>query len=458
MTSEVAELLPDTDVEALTAPAVLGIMVEHFHPRLSLACSFQKEEAVLLDMLLGIEPDARVFALDTHVLFPETYEVWRTVEKRYGIQVEVFEGPSLGRQAAVHGDALWASNPVLCCAIRKVAPLGEALSGLQGWITGMRRDQSPTRASAPKIGWDESHELWKANPLADWSDDDVFAYIREHELPYNQLHDRGYASIGCTHCTVPGQGRDGRWAGTDKTECGLHPGSMQALRHITHLDELEAEAIHIIREVAAELERPVLLFSGGKDSIVLLRLAEKAFRPGRFPFPLMHVDTGHNFPEVIEFRDRRVAELDERLVIASVQESIDTGRVVEQAGPRASRNQLQTTTLLDAMASNQFDAAIGGARRDEERSRAKERIFSFRDDFGQWDPRAQRPELWNLYNGKIRKGEQVRVFPISNWTELDVWQYVERESLELPSIYYAHERDVFERDGMLYAASDVVER
>ena len=226
----------------------------------------------------------------------------------------------------------------------------------------------------------------------------------------------------------------------------------------SHLDELEAEAVHIMREVAAELERPVLLFSGGKDSIVLLRLAEKAFRPGRFPFPLMHVDTGHNFPEVIEYRDRRVAELGERLVVASVQESIDKGRVVEQTGPRASRNQLQTTTLLDAMESNQFDAAIGGARRDEERSRAKERIFSFRDDFGQWDPRAQRPELWNLYNGKIRKGEQVRVFPISNWTELDVWQYVAREELELPSIYYAHEREVFERDGMLYATSDVIER
>jgi sulfate adenylyltransferase subunit 2 len=226
----------------------------------------------------------------------------------------------------------------------------------------------------------------------------------------------------------------------------------------SHLDELEAEAVHIMREVAAELERPVLLFSGGKDSIVLLRLAEKAFRPGRFPFPLMHVDTGHNFPEVIEYRDRRVAELGERLVVASVQESIDKGRVVEQTGPRASRNQLQTTTLLDAMESNQFDAAIGGARRDEERSRAKERIFSFRDDFGQWDPRAQRPELWNLYNGKIRKGEQVRVFPISNWTELDVWQYVAREELELPSIYYAHEREVFERDGLLYATSDVIER
>jgi sulfate adenylyltransferase subunit 2 len=227
---------------------------------------------------------------------------------------------------------------------------------------------------------------------------------------------------------------------------------------LSHLDALESEAIHIMREVAAELERPVLLFSGGKDSIVLLRLAEKAFRPGRFPFPLMHVDTGHNFPEAIEFRDRRVAELGERLVIASVQESIDTGRVVEETGPRASRNRLQTTTLLDAMTEHGFDAAIGGARRDEERSRAKERIFSFRDDFGQWDPRAQRPELWNLYNGRIRKGEQVRVFPISNWTELDVWQYVAREELALPGIYFAHQREVFERDGMLYAASEFVER
>jgi sulfate adenylyltransferase subunit 2 len=227
---------------------------------------------------------------------------------------------------------------------------------------------------------------------------------------------------------------------------------------LSHLDELEAEAVHIMREVAAERERPVLLFSGGKDSIVLLRLAEKAFRPGGFPFPVMHIDTGHNFPEVIEFRDRRVAELSERLVVASVQESIDRGRVVEQTGPRASRNQLQTTTLLDAIEDNGFDAAMGGARRDEERARAKERIFSFRDDFGQWNPRAQRPELWNLYNARIRKGEHIRVFPISNWTELDVWQYIAREQLELPAIYFAHERLVFRRDGMLYAASDFVER
>jgi sulfate adenylyltransferase subunit 2 len=220
---------------------------------------------------------------------------------------------------------------------------------------------------------------------------------------------------------------------------------------LSHLRALESEAIHVMREVAAEFERPVLLFSGGKDSIVLLRLAEKAFRPGPFPFPLMHVDTGHNFPEVIEFRDRRVAELDERLIVASVQESIDTGRVVEETGPRASRNRLQTVTLLDAIAEHRFDAAFGGARRDEERARAKERVFSFRDDFGGWDPKSQRPELWNLYNGRIKQGENVRVFPISNWTELDVWEYIDSERLEVPSIYFAHERPVFERDGMLYA-------
>src|SRR6201986_4282090 len=223
---------------------------------------------------------------------------------------------------------------------------------------------------------------------------------------------------------------------------------------LSHLETLEAESIHIFREVAAELERPVLLFSGGKDSIVLMRLAEKAFRPGRFPFPIMHVDTGHNFPEVIEFRDRLIDSLGERLIVASVQESIDKGRAVEEAGPRASRNRLQTVTMLDAIAEHGFDAAFGGARRDEERARAKERVFSFRDDFGQWDPKNQRPELWNLYNGRIRKGEHVRVFPISNWTELDVWEYIDSEQLEVPSIYFSHERPVFRRDGMLYATNE----
>jgi sulfate adenylyltransferase subunit 2 len=227
---------------------------------------------------------------------------------------------------------------------------------------------------------------------------------------------------------------------------------------LSHLRALESEAVHIMREVVAELERPVLLFSGGKDSIVLLRLAEKAFRPARFPFPLMHVDTGHNFPEAIDFRDRRVAELGERLIVASVQDSIDAGRVVEETGPRASRNRLQTVTLLDAITEHNFDAAFGGARRDEERARAKERVFSVRDDFGGWDPKSQRPELWNLYNGRLKRGEHVRVFPLSNWTELDVWQYIVAEGLEIPSIYLAHEREVFRRDGMLYATSDFIER
>ncbi|MEY2746432.1 MAG: hypothetical protein RL112_1474 [Planctomycetota bacterium] len=226
---------------------------------------------------------------------------------------------------------------------------------------------------------------------------------------------------------------------------------------LDHLSALEHEAIHILREMAAERERPALLFSGGKDSIVLLRLSEKAFRPARLPFPILHVDTGHNFPEAIEYRDRRVKEMGERLVVASVEESIRKGRVVEEKGPRASRNRLQTTTLLDAIEEHQFDACIGGGRRDEERARAKERIFSHRDEFGQWDPKNQRPELWSLYNARLRKGEHFRVFPISNWTELDVWMYVKREKLELPSIYYSHRRKVFQRDGMLYAAADFMQ-
>jgi sulfate adenylyltransferase subunit 2 len=223
--------------------------------------------------------------------------------------------------------------------------------------------------------------------------------------------------------------------------------------NLSHLDALEAESVFIMREVAAEFERPVLLFSGGKDSIVLLRLAEKAFRPARFPFPIMHIDTGHNFPEVLEFRDRRVAELGERLIVASVQESIDKGRVKEEPG-NPSRNRLQTTTLLDAIEEHQFDSVFGGARRDEEKARAKERVFSLRDEFGQWEPKSQRPELWSLYNGKIRQGQHMRVFPISNWTEMDVWQYIEREKVEVPSIYFAHQRDVFRRDGMWLATSE----
>jgi sulfate adenylyltransferase subunit 2 len=225
----------------------------------------------------------------------------------------------------------------------------------------------------------------------------------------------------------------------------------------SHLAILEAEAIHIIREVAAEYERPALLFSGGKDSIVMLHLAVKAFAPAPVPFPVMHVDTGHNFPEVIEFRDRRVAETGVRLVVASVQDAIDDGRLIDETGPRASRNRLQTTVLLDAIAEHRFDALFGGARRDEEKARAKERIFSFRDEFGQWDPKAQRPELWNLYNGRHRPGEHIRAFPISNWTELDIWHYIRDDEIEVPGVYLAHRREVFSRDGMWLAVNPFIE-
>jgi sulfate adenylyltransferase subunit 2 len=231
---------------------------------------------------------------------------------------------------------------------------------------------------------------------------------------------------------------------------------MTTTYELSHLRALEAEAVHIFREVAASFERPVLLFSGGKDSVVMLHVAAKAFWPAPLPFPVMHVDTGHNLDEVLEFRDRTVARLGLRLLVGSVQDDLDAGRVAEETGPRASRNRLQTVTLLRAIQEHRFDAVFGGARRDEEKARAKERVFSFRDEFGQWDPRNQRPELWNLYNGWHRKGEHIRVFPLSNWTELDIWQYILEEEVELPSLYYAHRRQVFERDGMLLAVSPYV--
>src|SRR5476651_2541961 len=225
---------------------------------------------------------------------------------------------------------------------------------------------------------------------------------------------------------------------------------------LDYLDELEAEAIYILREVAGQFEKPALLFSGGKDSITLVRLAEKAFRPGKFPFPLVHIDTGHNFPETISYRDDMIKRIGEKLIVGYVQDSIDQGKVVEQKGKNASRNALQTITLLDTIAQHKFDACIGGARRDEEKARAKERIFSVRDEFGGWDPKIQRPELWNIYNGRISKGENVRAFPISNWTELDIWNYIRREKIALPSIYFAHEREVIHYEGQWVAMSPFI--
>ena len=226
--------------------------------------------------------------------------------------------------------------------------------------------------------------------------------------------------------------------------------------HLDYLDELESESIHIFREVAGQFEKPALLFSGGKDSITLVHLALKAFRPGKFPFPLVHIDTGHNFPEALQFRDYLAEQIGEKLIVRNVEDTIKAKRLTEQKGKFASRNQLQTYTLLDTIEEFGFDVCIGGARRDEEKARAKERIFSVRDEFGQWDPKRQRPELWNIYNGKIHKGENVRAFPISNWTELDIWNYIRREKIELPSIYFAHDREVLEYEGQYVAISDFI--
>ena len=233
---------------------------------------------------------------------------------------------------------------------------------------------------------------------------------------------------------------------------------MTTTYELTHLQALEAESIHIIREVAAEFERPVMLFSGGKDSVVMLHLALRAFAPANLPFPIMHVDTGHNFPEVIEFRDRTVEEYGLRLIVASVQDAIDQGKVTEEKGARASRNLLQTVPLLEAIEDHRFDAVFGGGRRDEEKARAKERVYSHRDEFGQWDPKNQRPELWRLYNGRYNLGEHLRIFPISNWTEMDIWQYLGEHGIDIPSIYFAHERQVFDRDGMQMSVSPHLEQ
>ena len=339
-----------------------------------------------------------MFTIDTGVLFPETYEVWRKVEERYGVKVEVVDA------TPPNGTPWSATN---CCGRRKVAALERALDGADAWITGIRREQSPTRADAEPVEWDEARGIWKFNPLADWTEQRrVDATSTSTTCPTTRCTTGATsrsaarpAPCPATAARAAGPGRRRPSAGCtyDTAHMTLSPAPPILRRdedmsyEISHLRALEAEAIHVIREVAAELERAVLLFSGGKDFVVLLRLAEKAFRPGALPFPVMHVDTGHNFPEVIEFRDRLVEELGARLIVASVQESIDSGRVVEETGPRASRNRLQTVTLLDAIEEHGFKAAFGGARRDEERARAKERILSFRDDFGQWDPKGQRP-------------------------------------------------------------------
>ena len=520
-----------------TADDVAAWTAANFAGRVAVACSMAGD-TVVPHLVAQHLPGVDVLFLETGYHFAETIATRDALAEAAPVHiVDVLPKLTVVEQDAAYGARLHDRDAALCCQMRKVEPINSTLAGYEAWVTGVRREDNVLRANTQFVEWDEGHQMVKINPIAAWSFDELLDYASTHQVPTNPLLTQGYPSIGCAPCTrpvAPGEDpRAGRWAGLNKTECGLHvqpsetPDTVEApfvtalqnitlsthlpqvelvetdsspvelvetassrvelvetrsevstsstsesavstgegevstsstsensasARRLSQLRELESEAIHIIRETVSELERPVLLFSGGKDSVVMLHLAAKAFWPAPLPFPLLHVDTGHNFAEVLEFRDSVAESLGARLIVAKVQDYIDDGRLIERSD--GTRNPLQTQPLLDAIAEGRFDAVFGGGRRDEEKARAKERVVSLRDEFGQWDPRNQRPELWNLYNPRHRAGEHVRVFPLSNWTELDVWRYIEAENIELPGLYYAHPREVFNRDGMWLAVGE----
>ena len=466
---ELRALADDAAVRFADAGAdeVLAWAAKTFGRNVVVACSMAAD-TVVPHLAAQHIPGVDVLFLQTGYHFAETIGTRDALAHAVDVRiVEALPRLTVAEQDTEYGTRLHDRDPQACCAMRKVEPINRELGSYEAWVTGVRREDNSLRANTPVVEWDAAHQMVKINPVAAWRSDEVMAYAGHHGVPVNLLLDEGYPSIGCEPCTrpvAPGEDpRAGRWAGHTKTECGLHVAEEQDTipvtttdlpsRTLNHLAALESEAIHIFREMVSELERPVLLFSGGKDSIVMLHLAAKAFWPAPVPFPVLHVDTGHNFPEVLAHRDATVERLRLRLIVAGVQDYIDDGRLLERAD--GTRNQLQTQPLLDAIAHGRFDAVFGGGRRDEEKARAKERIVSLRDEFGAWDPRNQRPELWNLYNPRHRPGEHVRVFPLSNWTELDVWRYIGAEQIDLPELYYAHERDVFSRDGMWLAVGDV---
>ena len=452
------------------------------YPDAALASSLAAEDMVLTHAIFDAGLDLEVFTLDTGRLHAETLGVLDAIRQRYRREVTIYrpDAAAVDAYVAAHGAYAFYESVELrkaCCQIRKVEPLKRALAGRGAWITGQRRAQSATRGELAREEQDATFGLYKFNPLADWSEAEVWTVIRALGIPYNPLHDQGYPSIGCEPCTRalrPGEDlRAGRWwwESSDSKECGLHAGNGSSPSRPSATlagHEFENHDSRGTPNVCRDSTQPPGLAGIGSHlhpargrrrvrtagAVVLGRQGfgraaapgRKGLRPGGFPFPLMHIDTGHNFAEVIDFRDARAAELGETLIVRSVEDSIKRGSVVLRR-ETDSRNAAQAVTLLEAIEEFGFDACIGGARRDEEKARAKERIFSFRDEFGQWDPKAQRPEVWNLFNTRVHRGENMRVFPISNWTELDVWQYIQREGLALPSIYYAHEREVVRRKG-----------
>ena len=451
------------------------------------ATSLAAEDMVLTDAIVSTQVPITIFTLDTGRLHAETLQMITQTESQYQITVERAEPlenhiVNYVHQYGVNGFYDSEQAKKACCNVRKIEPLNGMLEGADAWITGQRKEQAVTRGDLLFKESDATRGIVKYNPLFDWTQDEIWSYLLTRKVPIHPLHKQGYASIGCEPCTrairEDEDVRAGRWwwLQSQSKECGLHvsPAVVQepdsiiekaAVRQKAtltikndYLDWLEAESIYIIREVIGQCANPAMLFSGGKDSIVMFHLARKAFRFGtrdiKLPFPLVHIDTGHNYAEVIQFRDEIVARTGSKLIVGHVEDSIRKG-TVRLRKETDSRNAAQATTLLETIAEFGFDALMGGARRDEEKARAKERIFSFRDEFGQWDPKAQRPELWRLYNARISPGEHMRVFPISNWTELDIWQYIAREGLDLPGIYYSHIREVIKKNGLLIPVTPI---
>ncbi len=451
------------------------------------ATSLAVEDMVLTDAIVSNHLPITIFTLKTGRLHAETLEMIKRTESHYQIRIEAAH-PDVNaitqyvNQFGVNGFYDSQDAKKACCNVRKVEPLNRMLEGADAWLTGQRKEQAVTRGELSFQEFDSARGIAKFNPLFDWTQNEIWSYVQTRNVPVHALHTQGYASIGCEPCTRAIREnedvRAGRWwwLQSESKECGLHVTSTieqeaaEVIKKVSsqsknpavikndYLDWLEAESIYIIREVIGQCENPAMLFSGGKDSIVMFHLARKAFRFGardiKLPFPLVHIDTGHNYAEVIQFRDDIVARTGSKLIVGHVEESIRKG-TVKLRKETDSRNAAQATTLLETIAEFGFDALMGGARRDEEKARAKERIFSFRDEFGQWDPKAQRPELWRLYNARISAGEHMRVFPISNWTELDIWQYIARERLDLPSIYYTHKREVVQKNGLLVPVTPI---
>ncbi len=461
--------------------------IQHNNRAVRFATSLAVEDLVLTDAIATNHFAIQIFTLNTGRLHNETLEMIKRCESQYQITIDTAVPHEQGvtdfvQQFGMNGFYDSEQAKKACCHVRKIEPLNRMLKGADAWMTGQRKEQAVTREDLEFHELDAARDMQKFNPLFDWTQEEVWAYVQTRNVPVHPLHKQGYASIGCEPCTrairEDEDVRAGRWwwLQSESKECGLHvtPAVQQEaaeiiekVSHVNHslpsinndyLDWLEAESIYIIRELVGQCANPAMLFSGGKDSIVMFHLARKAFRFGareiKLPFPLVHIDTGHNYAEVIQFRDEIVAKTGSKLIVGHVEDSIRKG-TVKLRKETDSRNAAQATTLLETIAEHRFDALMGGARRDEEKARAKERIFSFRDEFGQWDPKAQRPELWRLYNARISSGEHMRVFPISNWTELDIWQYIAREGLELPSIYYTHKREVVQKNGLLVPVTSI---